>query len=46
MGATAPIGFEKSLIAPIDFVDKPFIFIGFYNFDVKMGLQRILAPTE
>ena len=46
MGAAAPIDFEKSLIAPIDFDEKPNIIISFDNFHVKMEVTKKPAPID
>ena len=46
MGATAPIDFEKSLIAPIDFDKNLIVSIDFDNFHLKMGFlkQKLQFP--
>ena len=46
MGATAPIDFEKSLIAPIDFDEKPNIMNEFWQFSCEnAGYKETLHPS-
>ena len=46
MGATAPIDFEKSLIAPIDFDEKPKSIHRFWQFSCENeGCKGILHPS-
>ena len=42
---SAPIAFEKSLIAPIDFDKNLIVSIYFDNFHVKMGVTKNLPPS-